>query len=60
MNEKIMITAGFEEEVRRVKAGLCFSCKKEVNAEGFKDELSMKEFFISGLCQTCQDEVFGE
>jgi hypothetical protein len=25
----------------------------------FKDEVSKKEYGISGLCQTCQDEIFG-
>ena len=25
----------------------------------FRDELSRKEFRISGICQNCQDEVFG-
>lgn len=24
----------------------------------FKDDLSRKEFTISGLCQSCQDEIF--
>ncbi len=27
--------------------------------EGFDCELSQKEFLISGMCQTCQDEIFG-
>jgi hypothetical protein len=26
---------------------------------GFRDECSRKEFKISGLCQKCQDSVFG-
>jgi hypothetical protein len=26
----------------------------------FRDELSVKEFKISGMCQSCQDEVFDE
>jgi len=25
----------------------------------FKDELSAKEYEISGLCQACQDAIFG-
>ena len=25
----------------------------------FRDELSKKEFGISGMCQACQDKVFG-
>ena len=29
-------------------------------AEHFKNSLSAKEYKISGMCQTCQDETFGE
>lgn len=25
----------------------------------FRDELSAKEYYISGMCQSCQDSVFG-
>jgi len=28
-------------------------------ATTFKDELSQREFAISGLCQVCQDKFFG-
>jgi len=35
----------------------CVSCHEM--AKSFRDDLSRKEFSISGLCQTCQDEVFG-
>lgn len=34
----------------------CVICKKEVVE--FRDELSKREFSISGLCQSCQDKVF--
>ncbi|MBU3895913.1 hypothetical protein KKG36_01160 [Patescibacteria group bacterium] len=34
----------------------CVVCGRE--ALSFKDELSAKEFDISGLCQTCQDNTF--
>jgi len=27
--------------------------------EDFKDQLSIKEYSISGLCQKCQDDTFG-
>lgn len=44
-----------------IKAGVCvpapLGCGKTI--EGFKDALSHKEYGISGLCQKCQDEVFG-
>ena len=34
---------------------VCMFCDKEV--KGFKDELSKKEYEISGMCQLCQDKV---
>ena len=37
---------------------VCVYCGKP--AGEFRDELSKKEYGISGLCQKCQDEVFGE
>jgi hypothetical protein len=40
-----------------IKSGICVSCSKEVTE--FRDGLSEKEYTISGLCQICQDEVFG-
>lgn len=40
---------------------LCSFCGKDMsNPEGmFRDKLSYKEFGVSGLCQDCQDKVFG-
>lgn len=37
--------------------GICPTCKRDIGT--FKDKLSEKEYAISGLCQECQDEVFG-
>ena len=34
----------------------CVTCGEPVGQ--FKDELSRKEYSLSGMCQTCQDEVF--
>lgn len=39
-----------------IKQDVCVSCGKP--AIEFKDELSKKEFTISGMCQACQDSVF--
>jgi hypothetical protein len=39
---------------------VCPWCKKEINMDEFKDQLSIKEFYISGLCQECQDEFFDD
>ena len=38
---------------------MCVSCDAKVSKEGFRDEVSLREFHISGLCQVCQDKVFG-
>jgi hypothetical protein len=57
--KKILIAAGFEKQVKNSKAGKCTWCgSTKVKPEDFKDELSKKEFGISGFCQKCQDETF--
>jgi len=38
--------------------GICVDCGKKI--KGFKDELSSKEYEITGFCQECQDSVFEE
>ena len=38
---------------------LCSFCGAKVTLDSFTDELSLKEFHISGLCQQCQDKAFG-
>ena len=43
-----------------IQNGVCVSCKKEVTSESFRDETSLKEYTISGLCQECQDMIFNE
>ena len=58
MNKDIMKKM-FPDEFELVQLGKCPFCKKDVLAEEFKDALSMKEFKISGICQKCQDKVFG-
>jgi len=59
MNKEIMKAAGFEKEVELVDMGLCPFCKQKVKETDFRDKFSKKEFKISGLCQACQDKVFG-
>ena len=60
MNENIMRQVGFNKEMDRVEAGKCPMCNKVINPSEFKDELSRKEFKISGMCQKCQDDIFDE
>lgn len=62
MNEDIMKQLGFGREVGRFKAGNCVFCGKgpiDVTAD-FADEMSRREYEISGICQQCQDEVFND
>ncbi len=47
----------FELEYERIEKGLCATCGGDIKE--FRDELSEKEFKISRMCQTCQDDVFG-
>lgn len=37
----------------------CISCGDVVTEESFRDDISLREYHISGLCQKCQDTVFG-
>lgn len=59
MNKDIMNQAGFGEQVKKVEAGNCPMCGKLIDRTTFKDDLSLKEFRISGMCQACQDDIFG-
>ena len=38
---------------------ICVYCGNPINMEDFRDQLSIKEYEISGLCQKCQDDTFG-
>ena len=46
--------------MERVENKLCPFCGKPVDPTSFKDELSKREYSISGICQSCQDDTFGE
>lgn len=60
MNKDILRKMGFEKQVERVEFTLCPFCQDAIKIEDFKDEISRKEYGISGLCQKCQDKMFGE
>lgn len=54
-----MRMAGFDDFVDSVNEGKCPWCKSiKLKREDFKNEISWKEFGISGLCQECQDGFF--
>ena len=40
-----------------IKEHKCCLCGEDAGT--FRDSLSEKEFGISGMCQSCQDDVFG-
>ena len=40
-----------------IRGNKCMTCGGE--ASTFRDALSRKEYTISGMCQHCQDSVFG-
>ena len=51
-------------KVLAVAGNQCVKCGSSVvlsnaNLIDFRDELSEREYGISGLCQTCQDGIFG-
>ena len=48
-----------EEMLTRKSEGKCPFCGKKVTEDELRNELSKREFEISGLCQKCQDEVYG-
>ena len=41
-----------------IRKGLCMTCDRKTSAL-FRDDLSRKEYAISGMCQECQDDFFG-
>ena len=43
----------------RIMNGECTSCEN-ADLTAFRDDISKKEYSISGMCQLCQDEVFFE
>ena len=59
MNKELMKQAGFGRQVKAVEQGKCPFCGKTVESDEFRDDISKEEFKISGLCQKCQDNVFG-
>lgn len=54
----LLNAVGFVKEVALVEMGTCPFCRKRVDEKDFVDELSIKEFKQSGLCQKCQDDFF--
>jgi hypothetical protein len=61
MNESLLRKSGFGKEMDAVHLGKCPFCGAWIDIDkDFKDAISKEEFKISGLCQKCQDSMFGE
>ena len=58
MNKDIMRNAGWGTEVARFEQGHCPLCNSAIDMADFKTELDLKEYNISGMCQSCQDKTF--
>lgn len=50
----------FPAEKAMREMSICPFCGVGIRESDFRDQLSVKEFRISGLCQRCQNEMFGE
>jgi len=48
----------FPHMVEQVTNHECVTCDNQITDDGFRDEISVKEYGISGMCQQCQDSVF--
>ena len=69
MSNEIQVNPAFENVLEEIsksfkttrsearKNKTCVMCSGP--ADNFKDNLSAKEYTISGMCQTCQDNMFG-
>ena len=52
---------GFDDEVNNLESDKCPFCgSTKTTRADFRDEISWREFKISGLCQRCQDKSFAE
>ena len=54
---KDFIEGVFPGTAKAIEEKRCPLCRKPIGK--FRNELSEKEYLISGMCQECQDSVFG-
>ena len=51
----------FPEAAKNIEEGKCATCgSTKVKHEDFRDDPSRKEYGVSGMCQECQDSVWGK
>lgn len=58
MNKDIMRALGAGDWVDCVEHFTCPGCREPISETTFRDDISRKEFLISGMCQHCQDSFF--
>lgn len=57
INSTIISLTGIDRR-ESINNKLCGWCNSPVTMDSFKDEISLKEYRISGLCQDCQDRMW--
>ncbi len=57
--DTVVKTLGFLPRRASIEGDICVTCGAKAPPESFRDALSVKEYSISGMCQRCQDGVFG-
>lgn len=58
LNKPIFVI--FPELRQYIENEQCPNCQRKILEEDFRDELSKKEYTFSGLCQACQNKIFGK
>lgn len=51
------VDLAFPDRIPKIKAHICAICEERV--DGFRNELAQEEYLVSGMCQKCQDMMFG-
>ena len=58
--DSILETVFGVDRTKTIREGACATCDSTGNiATSFRDDISRKEYSISAICQSCQDDVFG-
>lgn len=57
--EELLTSITGRNRVECINTLTCATCGGDCLKHAFRDPLSWKEFQISGMCQKCQDSVFG-
>lgn len=59
MNKEIIKKVFGDNIINQIENSICPICKEKINMNDFRTNLDIKEYTISGLCQKCQDRIFG-